>query len=372
MRKIDAFLDFLHVHPDWEEFLTSAPYNLKIQKEGEFVLFKYDQINSDLSNDFVQVCRGLILFHPDERTWKIACHPFDKFFNFGEPNAAKIDWKTAIISEKEDGSLMKVWWWGGKWHLSTNGSIDAFKTPANDIHSFGEIFERALHNYGFEKFEEFTDHLSKYNTYLFELCSPENRIVIPYKDYQIFFLSKRERCFDVEFPFWKTCDSVKELVDLPKLYKVNFDELIRAVEKLPWDEEGYVVCDERCHRVKVKSPAYVLAHYSRNNNCITNKRLLKIVLSGELDEFLVYAEEYKDRALEIKQKIENIKKECRAAADQLKSFTTKKEKALYIGSNYTGILKDYLYACINEKEDKFFEKLNTSYWEKVLFTKEET
>lgn len=42
---------------------------------------------------------------------------------------------------------MKVWWWEGKWHLSTNGSIDAFKTPANDIHSFGELFERALHNY---------------------------------------------------------------------------------------------------------------------------------------------------------------------------------------------------------------------------------
>ena len=76
--------------------------------------------------------------------------------------------------------------------------------------------------------------------------------------------------------------------------------------------------------------------------------------------------------MEIKQKIENIKKECRAATDRLKSFTTKKEKALYIGSNYTGILKDYLYACINEKEDKFFEKLNTSYWEKVLFPKEET
>lgn len=32
MRKIDAFLDFLHVQPDWEEFLISAPYNLKIQK----------------------------------------------------------------------------------------------------------------------------------------------------------------------------------------------------------------------------------------------------------------------------------------------------------------------------------------------------
>lgn len=371
MRRIDTFLDFLRAQPNWEEILTAAPYHLKIQKEGDFVLFKYDQINSDFSDEFVQLCRGLILFHPDNYSWAVACHPFDKFFNLGEPNAAEVDWNTATISTKEDGSLMKVWWWGG-WHLSTNGSIDAFKTPANDVHSFGEIFVRALHNYGFDSFEEFLECLSKSDTYMFELCSPENRVVVPYSAYKIFFLSKRENSSDIELPFWKTFDSVTRLVDLPKLYKANFDELVRAVEELPWDKEGYVACDERGHRVKVKSPAYVVAHYSRNNNYITNRRLLKIVLSGELDEFLVYADEYRDRALEIKKKIDDKKEKCRAAADQLKSFTTKKEKAFYIGSNYTSILKDYLYACINEKEDKFFEKLNTSYWEKVLFPKEET
>lgn len=111
MRRIDTFLDFLRAQPNWEEILTSAPYSLKIQKEGDFVLFKYDQINSDFSNDFVQLCRGLILFHPDKYSWAVACHPFDKFFNYGESNAVEIDWKTAVISTKEDGSLMKVWWW---------------------------------------------------------------------------------------------------------------------------------------------------------------------------------------------------------------------------------------------------------------------
>lgn len=371
MRKIDAFLDFLRAQPNWEEILTSAPYSLKIQKEGDFVLFKYDQINSDFSNDFVQLCRGLILFHPDKYSWAVACHPFDKFFNYGEPNTVEIDWKSAVISTKEDGSLMKVWWWGGEWHLSTNGSIDAFKTPANDMHTFGEVFEIALHRYGFDDLKEFTDWLSCSCTYMFELCSPETRVVVPYKDYQIFFLSKRFLSYDIELPFWKVFDTVVKLVDLPKLYSANFDELMRAVEELPWDKEGYVVCDNRCHRVKVKSPAYVLAHYSRNNNCITNKRLLKIVLSGELDEFLVYADEHRDRALKIKQKIDDKKEECRTAANQLKPFKTKKEKALFISSHYTGLLKDYLFACANEKEDKFFEKLTANYWEKVLFSKEE-
>ena len=70
MRKIDAFLGFLHVHPNWEEFLTSAPYNLKIQKEGEFVLFKYDQINSDLSNDFVHLVCSL------RQTFSPPCAPY--------------------------------------------------------------------------------------------------------------------------------------------------------------------------------------------------------------------------------------------------------------------------------------------------------
>jgi hypothetical protein len=38
-----------------------------------------------------------------------------------------------------------------------------------------------------------------------------------------------------------------------------------------------------------------MAHFARNNNVITRKHLIDIILQGEMDEFLVYASDYKEQ-----------------------------------------------------------------------------
>jgi tRNA splicing ligase len=52
----------------------------------------------------VQECRGLIL--DESANWRIVAFPYTKFFNYGEEHAASIDWSTACVQEKLDGSLM--------------------------------------------------------------------------------------------------------------------------------------------------------------------------------------------------------------------------------------------------------------------------
>jgi hypothetical protein len=49
----------------------------------------------------MQDCRGIIL---EKGTWNVMSLAFRKFFNAEEGNAHKIDWKTAKILEKLDGS----------------------------------------------------------------------------------------------------------------------------------------------------------------------------------------------------------------------------------------------------------------------------
>lgn len=71
---------------------------------------------------------------------------------------------------------------------------------------------------------------------------------------------------------------------------------------LPWDKEGYVVCDKNFNRLKVKSPQYILAHYARNNNVITEERLMEVVLRGEIEEFSCYASEYLPKLQELQKK----------------------------------------------------------------------
>jgi hypothetical protein len=94
------------------EFLKSqtlaelcAQYSLCERRHSQFpnlVLLNYSQINSPMNEPIVQECRGLILDEADN--WRVVCRPYDKFFNYGEPNAVEVDWGTASVYEKLDGS----------------------------------------------------------------------------------------------------------------------------------------------------------------------------------------------------------------------------------------------------------------------------
>src|ERR1035437_3276957 len=80
---------------------------------NNLVLFKYSQIESDFSKRIVCESRGLILDESDE--WKVISRSYNKFFNYGEGNAAEIDWNNCVIQEKVDGSLMTIYWYSDRW-----------------------------------------------------------------------------------------------------------------------------------------------------------------------------------------------------------------------------------------------------------------
>ena len=97
---------FLKKHKDdWKEVLSAPPYNIIIKDGvGEYqglTLFKYSQFYSNLSRQVVKECRGIIVDVEDN--FNIVCHPFNKFFNYGESNAAKVDWNSARVQDKVDG-----------------------------------------------------------------------------------------------------------------------------------------------------------------------------------------------------------------------------------------------------------------------------
>ena len=286
---------FCAEHENWEELLTAVPYNLKISEDGPYVMFKYNQLSSDFSNPIVQEARGIIF---KKGKWEYpVCWAFNKFFNAQEPNAAEIDWNTAFVSEKLDGSLCKVWW-DGEWKISTNGTIDAFKAELENVkyNSFGTYFCDTIYEY-YNRFDDFTCILDPDYTYMFELIGPYNRVVVPYDEPAIYFIGARDKTTGEEFHCSKTVAGALSMgrFKLPKQVKLDsLNSCIEAVEAFGWDEEGFVVADALGNRVKIKSPAYVMAHYARNNNVITRKHLIKIILTNEVEEFLCYASDYKE------------------------------------------------------------------------------
>ena len=340
--------DFIVNHKDWEELLSCDPYNLKILRDPPYIMFKYNQLKSDFSFPLVQEARGIIF---NEQTLKCVSRKFNKFFNFSEPNSANIDWTTASVQEKIDGSLIGFWYDNG-WHISTNGTIDAFKANLNDIkyQNFGQLVIDAIRKV-FPDEHEFFNILDPKCTYMFELVSPYNRVVIPYKEIQLYFLGIRDMEDGEE---WNPeYSDISMFFSTPKRYPWHsLEDVQKAANALSWDKEGYVVCDDNFNRVKIKSPSYVMAHYARNNNTINTERLVQIVLNGEQKEFLIYASDYADELNDVEEAMNKI---AHNTVESMKvlfgascEFETRGDYAREV-VKYPAYMKDFLFRCFDDR-----------------------
>ena len=290
--------EFIKANTDWECLLSSEPFNITISHDTvhgrNLVMFKYNQLNSDLSIPLVQECRGLIL---DADTFEVVSFPFVKFFNYGEPLAADVDWSTAWVSQKLDGSIIKVVNLDGdNFLISTNGMIDAFKCSVSDsvgcpYASFGDLFMDGMKFYGLRR-EDFPRLFAPGFTYMFELTSPWNQVVVQWSETKAWLIGIRNNKTLEEMRF---SDSVlAETFDTPRIYPIrSIDECVDAAKVLPEDEEGYVVCDSGFRRIKVKSPRYVQLHYMAGNQTWSAGRVLEILRANEVSEYIAYFPKFK-------------------------------------------------------------------------------
>lgn len=311
-------IEFIKSNPDWEIKLQDKPYCITIKRKDNFIIFNYNQIESDFYNPIVKECRGIIL---EDITFKPVCVPFYKFGNYGEGYADKIDWNTARVQEKIDGSLIKVWCYDGEWKISTNGMIDArdaqLSCNISEYKTFYDLFMKAKENVGLN-----FDKLNPKYTYMFELISPYNRVVVPYTEISIKHIGTRN------------IDTLEELnidIKVPKPKEYNFkslDECIKIAQELPFNEEGYVVIDGNWHRIKVKSPAYVAVHHL-TTGVVTKERIVELIRQNEHEEFLNYYPKFTKQINNTKNKIDLFIENMNSAIDKAQNtiFSTRKDFA---------------------------------------------
>ena len=302
-------LKLMNSNPNWRDVLSADPYNITIKEDGHYVLLKYSQIDSDFNLPIVRECRGAIFFDDGEQ-WVCVRRAFDKFGNYGEGYAAEIDWKSAVVEEKVDGSLMSLWFHNGVWHLSTNGTIDAFKAPLGDTGlTFGDYFFECLGDEGM-----FFWKLNPCYCYTFEMVGPLNRVVIPYNKPKLYAIGQRNMVTMEEVPYNGPIGAEYNIW-YPALYPLDsLEEVIAVAEKLSKDEEGFVVRDKYFNRIKVKSPEYLMAARLHNNGVITEKRMMEIVLTEKVDDFVAYCPTHEARLLEME---DAIKKTMLGIASEL-------------------------------------------------------
>jgi len=261
---------FLIEHPEnWKELLKKPPFELIINdKPDGRVIFKYVQFASDFTNKLVREARGIIL---QKDSWDVVCLPFSKFFNVGEPNAYDLNLAKSSIIEKTDGSIIKIYFYDGKWRVATNGTIEAEDATTHDEKTtFEDLFFDVILPY---RFEELTSYFHKDSTYLFELIHPLSRVVVDYHGKkELVFLGCRCNVTFVDDDIFRLGDLFVDQFEelrLPKIYTINIhdlSELSKIADKVNMsgaDFEGFVVAEseefEITGRVKIKSPNVVFS-----------------------------------------------------------------------------------------------------------------
>lgn len=170
------------------------------------------------------------------------------------------------------------------WHISTNGTIDAYKANASGSqYSFGELFEKAIAM----PIDDFMVDKSKNVTYLFELVSPLAPLTVQYDATAIYYLGAIGNNTFHEYgnSLYEPFPNCK----LPKKYKLYGEkECLKAVESMAANEEGFVVADDNFNRVKIKSPEFLKAFHFINNNQCSIKAVLKAIMKGNYDDLVAY------------------------------------------------------------------------------------
>lgn len=264
---------------------------IKVYDDLDICVLNYSQINSPKTHAVVMECRGLILNMLD---WTVLCRPFRRFFNYGEALEIQedFDFSRAIVHEKVDGSLVKVWYNPllKMWDVATRGTAFAESDCMGHGVTFRDLIFKA---FGVNNQEEFHDlvnvALRKYVTYLFELTCFENRVVTRYEGTKVWYLGAVDnatgKCLTEVFQ--GRMRSIN--AHLPRRYRFDdIKECLEMAKTLPDLEEGYVLQDlETNVRVKIKSPAYVAVHHIRGEG-LNPKRIKELILSGEQQEYLNY------------------------------------------------------------------------------------
>lgn len=321
----------------WKERLKELYPEIIVKEQFPLAIFNYG-IGARFYDPLVKEARGIII---NQETCEVVCFPFQKFGKFDESYADSIDWTSAKVQEKIDGSIIKLWYnrLTNEWQFSSNSMINAKDAHIHDDTSTSLLDIVILaENYKDIKF----DTLDKDLTYIFELTSPYNTVVLHHATSMLHHIGTRnnvtgnEMCVNIgiekpkEFPLCTLGQCLSAISQI--CYSMDDSGKISGLVS-----EGFVVVDKYFHRVKIKSPIYMMLHSMIDCPAKTKETLVELLfnrainfgdLLSEFPEHEVFLKYYDYKVAELKHDARKIVNFSRLVYE--KSGNDRKEVAMRI------------------------------------------
>lgn len=342
-----------------------ADLGIKSSEYGNLVVLNYNQIESPKTDPIVRECRQLVL---EKGTWNVVHMSFRRFFNYGEALdlTSDIDYSRAVALEKIDGSIIGVFCYNGKWHMTTRGVIEGDCQVGTFPLTFKQLFDLTVSQYPdfWTAIERNQTQLSQDFCYTFELTSPENRVVTQYADRALHLLTVRDRAHDFHELDMEVIDTIAEAMGVRRPGYHSFSDiaaLVKMAAGVGELNEGFVCTttykeDGDYRRIKVKNPAYLAVAHLKDSVACSLRGLLYVVMVGEADEFLAYFPEYRQYVDGLREKWDGFKNRVTAdleEAAKIKDIYDRKGYAQWVQSTcrHPGVMFMYLDGIIETFQD---------------------
>jgi len=367
---VNALVNFVNENKNnFKEILTKKPYNLKNIRNciyhQNWYMFNYHLCSSDLKNDIVRACRGIVL-SIDENGIKPISVPYTKFFNYGAEAGKDIEdlinWSNAKISMKIDGMLLKtacIEEDGEKrLYFFTNGSFN-LGVPFLDTNVYDEEETRGMQTFGdllryaLKQVDDsikifFNKDLGRFyitngwvekipagSTLMFELVSPRNKIICEYKKTKLYLHGYRDPDLIEHDPRELSFGLKFEIPDI--LNASNYEDLKKILANFNGiEKEGCVVVDysnPETPRAKIKCESYLKIKFAHDESA-NNQTLFKAVIFDEYDDLESSEPSLIPKIEEIKDMITKYKQwfisESKKVSEVCKGNNDKENKRIWI------------------------------------------
>ena len=288
------FLNYIKAEDNLENIkqkIVDINLEFRYYNEDDLLLVKYNKLLSNLDNNIVKECRGLI-FSPKEL--KIKCIPPKKSDNIQEYEKILNDeWNKVKIEDFIDGTMINYFNHNNNWYISTRSCLNA-ECKWNNENTFKELIEDTQS----DELSKLDDNkFNKNYSYTFVLTHPKNRIVTKYDTAKLILVNV------VNINNYETGDIYKsEFTNFNKPQRYNFenlDELKDNLNKLDYRQQGFVIKLGNL-RFKLRNEKYTFVKNLKYNTYSKLLLFLKLYKSNKTTEYLKYFPEDSEKFKEYK------------------------------------------------------------------------
>lgn len=229
-------------------------------------------------------------------------------------------------------SLISTYQYDNQWHVQSSGLPDAGGRVHGNEQTFAQLFWETFRKYAKEIMPS-----SRRYSFIFEMMTPWNRIVVEHKEGKLALLGARDLDSGKEIHPIRASELLFELTGvrfpIVKTFKLsNIQEITEYLkENDPLQMEGVVAVNylhsgHSFPRVKIKDPKYVALHHAVTS--LNHRSLLEVARQNEQTEVYLAFPEVMSKLIEMRGRMKVLISDLEKSYSEIQHLTSQKEFAL--------------------------------------------